>query len=115
MRRVLLVAVLFSVLVLTAGLSPLSATTCTTSCSGGVSLSCTPVVSCSSVSGQSITCDGQQVTCSAAGAWCSCQRECIDETCANACEFSPGACGFCLNNCYENNCSPTPFTQCPGI
>lgn len=93
--------------------TPAFATTCTTTCSVST-LSCTPVTYCTSVPGTSLDCDGVVTTCTEADAFCTCQAECVSQ-CEFACELGPGACGFCMRNCREQNCgsqTPPPNTQC---
>jgi hypothetical protein len=117
MRRLFTLAALLAVLTVAIFLgtttTPLFATTCTTTCTYST-LTCTPVNSCTSVLGQSLTCDGTVTTCSAADAWCLCQADCADD-CAPACEVGPAACRLCTKNCLTNNCggtTPPPHTTC---
>jgi hypothetical protein len=71
-------------------------------------LSCTPVSSCTSVPGQSLTCDGTVTQCTYADAWCVCQDECSFH-CEYTCDhFGHPACGFCINYCMSTNCGSTP-------
>jgi hypothetical protein len=112
MRKVLVLAVLLVVGSLAS--SPLSATSCNTTCAGTVRLGCT-ATTCSSSTGVSITCDGTTTTCSAAANYCACSQNCIDQ-CEASCDLGrPFICNSCINNCRQNNgCSTQPpfITQC---
>lgn len=106
MRKVLLLAVLLAIASLAVpGTPALAQTSCTTICSNAT-LSCTPVSSCTSVPGGSITCDGVTTQCSAANAWCACTAGCPDQ-CETACDFKPAACSLCMRNC-QNSCGTRP-------
>jgi hypothetical protein len=81
MRKLLLTVGLVTTLGLTAYLdlpTPAAATvTCTATCEGGNSLTCTVSTgTCSSASGQ-VTCCGQTHTCVAIDSWYVCMFECI--------------------------------------
>jgi hypothetical protein len=120
MRRLMTLAALLPVLTVAIILGvttalPLYATMCTTNCSIAT-LSCTPVTSCTSVPGTSLTCDGVVTTCTVADAWCACRQDCSDycNDVLDCGQYGPGACHTCLNTCQNTNCGSTPAnTACP--
>jgi hypothetical protein len=90
---------------------------CTTTCSGST-LSCTPMSSCTSVPGSSITCDGVTTQCSYSNSWCACANPCQTnyENCIAGCDpsvpFTCRVCSrirtFCLSDCG----TAPPHTTC---
>lgn len=108
MRRLFTLSALLAVIavaLLIGAPTPLFATTCTTTCSVST-LSCTPVSSCTSTAGTSITCDGSTTLCSNADSWCACRAQCPDCTfCSDAIE-----CRICNRERTQclNECGPKP-------
>ncbi len=121
MRRLLILAGLVAVVALAASTGmtpPAQATTmCTTTCSGS-SLSCTPMSSCTSVPGTSITCDGVTTQCSASNSWCACANQCEAnfESCNAGCDPSvPVTCRICdrtYNTCITHCGAQPPHSSC---
>src|SRR3954451_9832823 len=113
MRRLLVLAGLLTVLALATSMDVTayqSKTMCTTTCSGAT-LSCTPVSSCTSVPGTSITCDGVTTQCSAANSWCDCSRSCEDalDTCLATC-VNCHICGVIHTQCLASCGTKPPHT-----
>lgn len=115
MRRLLILTGLLVVLSLATSMDVTafqSKTMCTTTCSRAT-LSCTPVSSCTSVSGTSIKCDGVVTTCSVADAWCACLDQCdanLDNCLANCEICSP--CYTGNNTCIRHCGTQPPHTTC---
>jgi len=100
MRRALLMIGLLTVVFLATWGGPRMASatqTCTATCSGGSTLSCTVATgTCSSASG-TVTCCGGTHDCVAINAYDACQNQCFNQydTCVNHCTVRDP----CLTNC----------------
>ena len=118
MRRALVTIGLLVVVFLAAWGGPrvASATqTCTATCSGGSTLSCTVATgTCSSASG-TVTCCGQTHDCVAINAYDACRNNCSNQhdTCINHCTVRDPCvtnCNNALRTCW-NNCGAHPTTS----
>ncbi len=110
MRRLLILAGLLVVALTTSiGVTPAAAGgSCTTTCTSAL-LYCMPAVSCSSVPGTSITCDGVVTQCSAANSWCACANTCDVNlgNCNAGCTLHCNLCETAYNSCI-NSCGTKP-------
>ena len=116
MRRMLLLVGLLAVVVLATYGGPTAVAaseTCTATCSGGATLSCTVASgTCSSAVGTVTCCGGQTLTCGAINTWDACRTSCDTAytNCVNHCTVR----NPCLQNCLtgrstcESHCGAQP-------
>jgi hypothetical protein len=115
MRRMLLMVGLLAVVTLVTYGGPTAVAaseTCTATCSGGATLSCTVASgTCSSAAGM-VTCCGQTHNCNAINAWDTCQNSCQTayNTCFSHCTVFNPCVTICVNNrlTCQRNCGAQP-------